>query len=162
MTNDETVQNGGPLPGCSAGNEAALRKAPPKVSSLNARFAVALVTVAVVGGSAMVYFFNPAAHHFYPICQFHRLTGLNCPGCGGTRSLYALLHGDFYAALHDNALFVLGLVVTAARGGWFVLNRIRGRKNGEFFPPRYLLPLLVIMGVFGVLRNLPVFAFLSP
>ena len=110
----------------------------------------------------MVYFFDPSSHHFYPVCQFHRLTGLNCPGCGGTRALYALLHGDFSTALRDNALLVAGLAAAAARGGWFALNRLRGRQNGELFPPRYLLPLLVIMGVFGVLRNLPAFAFLSP
>lgn len=110
----------------------------------------------------MVYFLDPSAHHIYPVCQFHRLTGLNCPGCGGTRALYALLHGDFSTALRDNALAVAGLAATAARGGWFALNRLRGRPNGEFFPARYLLPLLVIMGVFGLLRNLPAFAFLSP
>ena len=45
---------------------------------------------------------------FIRVCLFHPLTGLNCPGCGMTRSLYALLHGDFRLALKDNALFVAG------------------------------------------------------
>ena len=135
---------------------------PPKLSHANARFAAVVVALAAAGVAAVVYFFNPSAHHFYPVCQFHRLTGLNCPGCGGTRSLYALLHGDFSTALRNNALFVVGLATATVRGGWFALNRLRGRQNGQFFPPRYLVPLLVIMGVFGVLRNLPAFAFLSP
>jgi hypothetical protein len=110
----------------------------------------------------MVYFFNPSAHGFYPVCQFHRLTGLNCPGCGATRALYALLHGDFSTAARDNVLLVVAIPSAAARGAWFALNHLRGRPNGKFIPTSLLIPLLVVMGVFGVLRNLPMFAFLSP
>lgn len=135
---------------------------PPKISPLLLRFAIVAASAAAVGIAVVVYFFNPSANHFYPVCQFHKLTGLNCPGCGATRASYALLHGDFLTALHDNALFVAGLAAASLRGGWFGLNRLRGRPNGEFFPPRWLVPLLVMMAVFGVIRNLPWFAFLSP
>lgn len=139
-----------------------MNAAPSKISSSHKRIAVVVLALAAAGAAAVVYFFNPSANHFYPVCQFHQLTGLNCPGCGGTRALYALLHGDFATALRDNALFVAGLAAAAGRGVWFALNWLRGRPNGAFFPPSYLVPLLVIMGVFGVLRNLPAFAFLSP
>jgi hypothetical protein len=139
-----------------------MNPAPPKISSLNAQFAVVLLAITVAGIAAVIYSFNPSAHNFYPVCQFHRLTGLNCPGCGGTRAAYALLHGEVATALRDNALFVAGLPILAARAGWLALNRWRGRTNGPFFPPRWLLPLLVVVAVFGVLRNLPAFAFLSP
>lgn len=137
---------------------------PPKISPTptNTRVAIAVVTVAAAGAMAMVYFFNPSAYGFYPVCQFHRLTGLNCPGCGATRAVYALLHGNIGTAVRDNALLVFGLAGAAVRGGWQGLNRLRGRPNGEFFPPRWLVPLLVVLGVFAVLRNLPAFAFLSP
>ena len=136
--------------------------AQPKISPANARFTAVVLVAAGMGAAAMVYFFNPSEHGFYPVCQFHRLTGLNCPGCGATRAFYALLHGNFSTALRDNALFVVGLAMVAARGGWFGLNWLRGRPNGVFFPSRFLIPLTVIMGVFGVLRNLPAFSFLSP
>jgi hypothetical protein len=139
-----------------------MNSAPPKISPANKRFAAVIGVATVTGVAAMVYFFNPSVHHFYPVCQFHQLTGLNCPGCGGTRALYALLHGDILTALHDNAVAVTGLVAVVARGAWFGLNRLRGRPNGVFFPPRLLIPGLVVLGVFGVLRNLPAFAFLSP
>ena len=139
-----------------------MNTAPPKISRLNTRVAVVLTAVLVAGAAATVYFLNPSAHGFYPVCQFHRLTGLNCPGCGGTRALYALLHGHLAPALRDNALFVGGIIFLAARGSWFALRNIPGRANGEFFPGKYLWPLLAIMLVFTVLRNLPAFAFLSP
>ena len=67
------------------------------------------------GSGAVLFFFNPAQHGFYPICLFHALTGLNCPGCGGTRAAYQLLHGHLLRALQDNALFVLSLAALAAR-----------------------------------------------
>src|ERR1700722_13080861 len=106
-------------------------------------FAGVVFGTAIAGAVAVVFFFNPSTNGFYPVCQFHRLTGLNCPGCGATRAFYALLHGNFSTALRDNALFVIGLVAAAGRGGWFALNWLRGRPNGAFFPGRLVLPLLV-------------------
>lgn len=32
-------------------------------------------------------------------CLFDKYLGIYCPGCGGTRALYALLHGHFLKAL---------------------------------------------------------------
>lgn len=112
--------------------------------------------------AALVYCFNPATHTFYPVCQFHRLTGLNCPGCGMTRATHALLHGELAAALRQNALLVALVAILLLRGVWMGLNRLRGKANGEFFPVKYLWPLLAVMLLFAVLRNLPAFAFLAP
>lgn len=141
-----------------------MEAAPPKIRSAKRsagwwRWVLLAVAPGVLAG---LYFFNPAEHSFYPACQFHRFTGLNCPGCGMTRAAHALLHGDFMAALRDNALFVFGLVALLVRACWFGLNQRRGEKNGEFFPARFLGWLLVLAVIFAVLRNLPAFAFLSP
>jgi hypothetical protein len=143
-------------------NAAPPKIAPAKALPSNARFAMAVLALAALGVLAVVYFFNPSAHAFYPVCQFHRLTGLNCPGCGATRALYALLHGNSSTAMHDNLLLVAAIPATALRGFWFGLNRLRGRPNGRFFPNSLWIPLLIVMGLFGVLRNLPMFSFLSP
>lgn len=139
-----------------------MNAAPPKLQSSGSRAVVLILVGTALVIAATVFFFNPTTHHFYPVCQFHRLTGLDCPGCGMTRATYALLHGDGRTALHDNAFFVAVLGGLALRGGWFAVNRARGRRNGEFFRPKWLWPLLVVALVFTVVRNLPAFAFLSP
>ena len=143
---------------------AEIQSVPPKISappSLTA-FAVIMAGAAFAGASAVVYFFNPSTHGFYPICLFHQLTGLNCPGCGGTRSAYALLHGNFALALKDNALFIAVLAAVVGRGIWFAAKQIRRQPVGNFLPAKCLWVLLAVAVIFTVLRNLPAFAFLSP
>ncbi|GAA3437328.1 DUF2752 domain-containing protein [Kutzneria kofuensis] len=49
-------------------------------------------------------------------CWFHELTGADCPFCGGSRALGALLHGDLAAALRFNAFAVLVLLPAAVAG----------------------------------------------
>ena len=141
-----------------------MKAVPPKIpSSRSPVWCVGLLLAALVlGGGALVFFFNPATHGFYPRCTFHQLTGLNCPGCGMTRAVYALVHGNFPAALRDNALLVFALVGLALRGLWVVWRKGTAGAAGEFFPAKFLWPLLVMALVFTVLRNLPAFAFLAP
>ena len=139
-----------------------MNAAPPKLSRAKNSFAGILFSAAALSIAAVVFFFNPATHHFYPVCLFHKITGLNCPGCGMTRALFALLHGDFSTALRDNALFVAGIFLLGGRGGWLAVEKIRGQRSGEFFRVNWLWPVLFVALVFTVLRNLPAFSFLSP
>ena len=135
---------------------------PPKLKPASlAGFAVGLLALAWLPLAAVVFCFNPSTHAFYPVCQFHQLTGWNCPSCGATRGLYALLHGHLLTALRDNALLVAALVLLPLRGVWWLRNNSAGAA-GSFFPAVWLWPLLAGLLVFGVLRNLPAFAFLSP
>jgi len=140
--------------------------APPKISSAsraNQWFVGIVLGAAALGIGATVFFFNPTTHAFYPGCRFHQWTGLNCPGCGATRALYALLHGNFSTAFRDNALFVFGLAALTIRGVWRAQEFLRGRPaTGEFFPAKFLWPLGLVAVIFTLLRNLPPFSFLSP
>ena len=90
-------------------------------------FAAVLLGATAVGAGAMVFFFNPSTHSFYPVCLFHALTGLNCPGCGATRALYALLHGNMRLALKDNALFVLALQCWRCWGVYFFCRKLKNQ-----------------------------------
>ena len=139
-----------------------MNAAPPKIAATNKRFAGVVVAATVLGIAAVVFFFDPATHKIYPACQFHRLTGLNCPGCGMTRAFYTLLHINFSVALRNNALFVFAVMGLAIRGAWFGVKIFRGQTTGEYFPVKWLWPLLAVALMFAVLRNLPGFAFLSP
>ena len=71
-----------------------------------------LATVAV--GAAVLWQFDPnVAGNPLPPCPSLWLTGLFCPGCGTTRALHALLHGDLPDALAMNPLMVLSLPAVA-------------------------------------------------
>jgi hypothetical protein len=140
------------------------QSAPPKIAASQslAFFTVVVLVVAALGSGAVLFFFDPAKHGFYPICLFHSLTGLNCPGCGATRAAYQLLHGHLLGALHDNALFVLTLTALTAQSAWLVMQKIRNQPVAFIVPPIMLWALLATVFVFTGLRNLPAFAWLSP
>jgi len=137
---------------------------PPKLATRPSLevFALAVFAFAAIAAGAVLFFFDPTKNNFYPVCQFHLLTGLYCPGCGATRAAYQLLHGNLLVALHDNALFVLALAALGIRGVWFLKQRFSHRTVRYFTPPVALWVLLGVALVFAVLRNLPAFSFLAP
>lgn len=141
--------------------------APPKISPDNPRstapwVALAMGAAMAAGACVVLFFFNPSKYHFYPVCTFNRWTGLYCPGCGATRALYALLHGDWLTAWHDNALLLLLMVAGGGRALWMGMEKWRGRVVHGFFPPWTLWVVLVLAAVFWVVRNLPGFEWLAP
>ena len=44
-----------------------------------------------------------------PTCLLKLTTGLDCPGCGGTRAFWYLLHGDLPAAARHHIVFVFAV-----------------------------------------------------
>ncbi|MGO8674568.1 MAG: DUF2752 domain-containing protein [Limisphaerales bacterium] len=115
----------------------------------------ALIAAAAVATGLVLFRFDPARCPFYPTCQFHRLTGLQCPGCGSLRAMHQLLHGRLPAALHFNALLVASLPFM---GWWAALMMVRlrsGRPLADGIRPAWLWCALAATLAFGVLRNLP-------
>lgn len=118
-------------------NETAGRAA--RLRGLLAHPAAAPLGLLAAGAAGSVYLWGTDPHepgHLLPRCPWNWSTGLLCPGCGGTRMAYDLLHGDLAAAFHDNAAllvaapFLLALYLrwlfTALRGG-----RYRFRLDGR-------------------------------
>lgn len=136
---------------------------PPRITAATARpfpvASIALATLVVLVG--LLYWFDPVKHAFYPVCFFHQLTGLNCPGCGGLRAVHHLTHGELRAAFHSNPLLVVALPFI----GWLGYRWLR-RANAmsSLTVTRIAWLVLAVVLVFGVLRNLPgpAFAWMSP
>jgi len=123
---------------------------------------IALVVAAVAAAGTVLFWFNPAQYRLYPFCFFHELTGLNCPGCGGTRALHQLLHGNVAAALRLNVLVVFLSPFLVWRGICVAVGKMRQRPTGRSSSSNWLWALLALAAGFAVLRNLPAFAWLSP
>jgi hypothetical protein len=126
-----------------------------------------VVAAAALSALPVLYILDPSRTHL-PLCPLHALTGLNCPLCGATRATHSLLHGNVGLALHDNALYVLGLpflVVLYAR--WAAISQRPSAASDDVRSRRIVRPgvlvvaLLVMLG-FGIVRNLPFGEFLSP
>lgn len=111
---------------------------------------VLLVFAAIT--AAALFLFDPARNGFFPACQFYKLTGLQCPGCGGLRATHQLLHGNITAAFRLNPLFVSLLPVILGWMAWSWTARRRGSQ--VHLPTAALYILLIAVIVFGIARNL--------
>ena len=91
-------------------------------------------------------------------CIFHAVTGLQCPGCGVTRMLSALLHGDWRGAWESNAAV---LTLSPVLAGLVGLSLVRWIRTGSARLPRWADAVTVVCVVlrllFTVARNLPAF-----
>ncbi|HBR55983.1 MAG TPA: DUF2752 domain-containing protein [Blastocatellia bacterium] len=111
-------------------------------------------------GALLVWYLDPANTGYLPSCPLRRTTGIACPGCGLTRGFHALFHGDFASALDFNALIPIFIIIF----GYFYLSMLLVFVRGRAFPRWSLsLPMiwgfLVVLIVFGILRNLPFYPF---
>jgi hypothetical protein len=102
-------------------------------------------------GCGTIFLFDPMQSAFYPPCFFKKLTGLNCPGCGSSRALHQLMHGDVLAAIDYNFLLVIFLPVVIIG----LISVFTGRLNNIW--QKFNKPWLYffIITAFWILRNLP-------
>jgi hypothetical protein len=134
---------------------------PPSARKAAAALAIAAFVAAGIG---LLLAFDPnASDSPLPTCLFRLVTGLYCPGCGITRALHALLHGDVARAWAMNPMLMLMLAVLPPMA-WqqlhlspaLPLSFSRVLMSGKLW--------IGMLLVFGVLRNLPwaPFAWMAP
>ncbi len=114
---------------------------------------------------AALWVIDPFNSRWLPPCAFRALTGLYCPGCGSTRALYCLVHGEVGAALRFNPLLIVALpfltyaVVAPLAERHLGLRRLRFELKASAS-----WGILVMILAYSVLRNLPIepFTLMSP
>ncbi len=98
----------------------------------------------------------PAQSSFYPRCPIYEYLHLQCPGCGATRALAALLRGHFREAMHRNALVTPLLPIAAIYGALCYRHFLRREALRWLqIPQATIYCALGIAAAFMVLRNLP-------
>ena len=97
-------------------------------------------------------------------CPFRAVLGIDCPGCGGTRALLALLRGDVRQAARENlAVVVAGTVAAgyviapgqADQAAAAVRTRAERYRVTRWWVQRPQLAALAVTALWGVARNCP-------
>lgn len=95
-------------------------------------------------------------------CIIYKLTGFDCPGCGGQRMIYHILNGEIQLAIKNNLLFFLGAPIL----GYFYYCCIqvyifkRRRYLDKFvFHPKFAVIFIASIVIFTILRNIPFIPF---
>ncbi|MGH3736036.1 MAG: DUF2752 domain-containing protein [Micromonosporaceae bacterium] len=119
---------------------------------------LSLLPVAAAG-IAYILAFNPTDRTPDPTgpCAWHMLFGIDGPGCGGTRMVWYLLHGDLVeAARHHLAAFIAVPFVLYAFVQW-TAHWTFGVRLPAFRPsPKLLIAYGIAFVLYStVLRNLP-------
>jgi hypothetical protein len=124
--------------------------------------APAAILACFAGAATYVWVSDPtdAGARDLPSCLVKATTGLDCPGCGGTRAFFYLMHGNLPQAVRHHAMAVIAapfLVwmyvawsVRKVTGRSLPMPRLGGRTMALF---------LAAWAVFMVVRNIPVAPF---
>ena len=116
---------------------------------------------ALAVGIPCLYLFLSGRDLTLSVCLFRLLFGIYCPGCGGTRSVNALLHGHLLESLWYHplvlycAVLYLCFMVTWTAAKFHVFGLSRGIR----FRSGYLYGMLVIVGGNFILKNILKFYF---
>jgi hypothetical protein len=126
------------------------------------RTSVVAIWLLLLVGGVYLFYFEPGKTGFFPPCLFRTITGLTCPGCGVTRALHQILHGNFEAAFILNPLFLVSipfLLIAFLRYTVIVLAGGVPKKNA--LPAPYIYAIFFIVSSFWIFRNTPFYPFVS-
>lgn len=124
----------------------------------------AAVAVCFAGAASYVLVSNPTdgGAADIPTCLVKLTTGFDCPGCGGTRAFYYLMHGNIPEAARHHAMAVFAAPFLV----WLYLAWAVKKMSGKQLPtpaigPKTISIFLGAWAAFMVLRNLPFAPFTS-
>ncbi len=117
-----------------------------------------LIGLCFLGGVGYTLASNPtdASAADSPTCLVKLTTGFDCPGCGGTRAFWYLLHGNVPAAARSHILAVFAAPVLVYMWITWTARVAFGRQLPKLrLSPTTVGVFLGIWGAWAVLRNLP-------
>ena len=121
---------------------------------VNKRVTALVVWLSIAIGATYLFFFEPGKTGFFPACPFRALTGFTCPGCGSTRGLHRLLHGDLVSAFEFNPIMVLALPFLLYALVRYTVAAVRGRPlQRHYLDAKYIWMLVAVIMSFRVFRN---------
>lgn len=98
-------------------------------------------------------------------CGILQLTGLYCPGCGGTRCAIALSHGNVSQAWGNNALLTAGVICFSLMSLYLITTvTLLGNRTPQMpnIKPRWIGIGFAVIILFTILRNTAKFSWLAP
>ena len=132
------------------------------VTRVHARTPRWLAPLAVFGcvaaAAGYVLWADPAAADAdaQPTCIVKFLTGFDCPGCGGTRAVWFMMHGDIPSAARHHAVLLFAVPFVAYLYVAWAGRALFGWRLPSWEPSsRSLIWFLAAWGGFSVLRYLP-------
>ena len=122
------------------------------------------VTAALAAaGTLYVAMNNPHIPGSTFVCPFFTATGMYCPGCGGTRAVYDLTHGDVVGAMSMNPVVTLAVPLVGILWTRWLLRGQGVPMRDWPFPTWLAVALPVVIVAFTILRNTSMFApYLAP
>lgn len=121
-------------------------------------FAPLAILVCFGGGVAYTLATNPVESGAFasPTCVVKLTTGFDCPGCGGTRAFWYLLHGDVPAAARSHLMAVFAApYLLYLYIAWTLRLTVGWRVPYLRITPKTVSVFLAVWTVFTVARNLP-------
>jgi len=109
-----------------------------------------------------VYFYLGTRINFSIPCLFHSFTHLYCPGCGMTRAVFSLISLDFVQAFFYNPFVYVLVFIIFYSFGMELYYLVKKKMKNVVYPKKLMYVLLVLLLIFGVLRNIPGWEFLLP
>lgn len=92
---------------------------------------------------------------YMPSCFFYTATGFYCPGCGGTRAVFAFMRGDILKSIFFHPFVPFVLIV----GGWFMISQTIQRLShgkiqiGMHFRMIYVWISLILIAINFLWKN---------
>ena len=122
-----------------------------------------LVGAIGLAAAGLLHFHDPHGSGSYGFCPFLAVTGKPCPGCGGLRAVNDLTRFDFGAAVSSNVLAVALVAVLAVAYILWLPRRWRGQNSRMIvLGSRTGVAIMVLIVVFGIVRNTPWGSWLAP